>query len=68
MFMFGIRCVRCNHEIIAPHRTEFLRSFAISGTARDVRLGSVLSAISDKCEVGERSRGAGRCFSRLNGT
>ena len=24
MFMFGIQCVRCNHEIIAPHKTEFL--------------------------------------------
>ena len=24
MFMFGIRCVRCDHEIIAPHKTEFL--------------------------------------------
>ncbi len=24
MFMFGIQCVRCNHEIIAPHRTEFV--------------------------------------------
>jgi hypothetical protein len=24
MFMFGIQCVQCNHEIIAPHRTEFL--------------------------------------------
>lgn len=24
MFMFGMRCVRCNHEIIAPHKTELL--------------------------------------------
>jgi hypothetical protein len=24
MFLFGICCVRCNHEIIAPHKTEFL--------------------------------------------
>jgi len=24
MFMFGIKCVRCSHEIIAPRRTEFL--------------------------------------------
>ena len=24
MFMFGMRCVRCNHEIIAPHKSEFL--------------------------------------------
>ena len=24
MFMFGMRCVRCDHEIIAPHKTEFL--------------------------------------------
>ena len=24
MFMFGIQCVRCNHEIIAPHKSEFL--------------------------------------------
>ena len=24
MFMFGMRCVRCDHEIIAPHRTELL--------------------------------------------
>jgi transcription elongation factor Elf1 len=24
MFMFGIQCVRCNHEIIAPHETELL--------------------------------------------
>ena len=22
--MFGMRCVRCNHEIIAPHKSEFL--------------------------------------------
>jgi hypothetical protein len=22
--MFGIHCARCDHEIIAPHRTEFL--------------------------------------------
>jgi hypothetical protein len=22
--MFGIHCVRCDHEIIAPHRTELL--------------------------------------------
>ena len=22
--MFGMRCVRCNHEIIAPHKTELL--------------------------------------------
>jgi hypothetical protein len=22
--MFGIHCVRCDHEIIAPHKTEFL--------------------------------------------
>jgi hypothetical protein len=24
MFMFGIQCVRCSHEIIAPRKTEFL--------------------------------------------
>jgi transcription elongation factor Elf1 len=24
MFMFGMRCVRCDHEIIAPHTTELL--------------------------------------------
>jgi hypothetical protein len=24
MFMFGMRCIRCNHEIIAPHKSEFL--------------------------------------------
>ena len=24
MFMFGMRCVRCDHEIIAPHHTELL--------------------------------------------
>jgi hypothetical protein len=24
MFMFGIQCVRCNHEIIAPQKSEFL--------------------------------------------
>ena len=24
MSLFGMRCVRCNHEIIAPHKTEFL--------------------------------------------
>jgi hypothetical protein len=24
MFMFGMRCVRCNHEIIGPRKTEFL--------------------------------------------
>ena len=24
MFMFGMRCVRCDHEIIAPHETELL--------------------------------------------
>ena len=24
MFMFGIQCVRCNHEIIAPRYSEFL--------------------------------------------
>jgi hypothetical protein len=24
MFMFGMRCVRCHHEIIAPHKTELL--------------------------------------------
>ncbi len=24
MFMFGIHCVRCNNEIIAPHKSEFL--------------------------------------------
>jgi hypothetical protein len=36
MYMFGIRCIRCDHEIIAPHRTELLddRSFVIFGTAR----------------------------------
>ena len=22
--MFGVHCARCDHEIIAPHRTEFL--------------------------------------------
>ena len=42
MFMFGIQCVRCNHEIIAPDKSEFVddRSFVISGTARDVKRGS----------------------------
>ena len=29
MFMFGIQCVRCSHEIIAPHRTEFLDDMVI---------------------------------------
>ena len=24
MVLFGIQCVRCDHEIIAPHRTELL--------------------------------------------
>jgi len=24
MFMFGMRCVRCEHEIIAPRKTELL--------------------------------------------
>jgi hypothetical protein len=24
MFMFGMRCVRCDHEIIAPHKAELL--------------------------------------------
>ena len=24
MFMFGIKCGRCDQEIIAPHKTEFL--------------------------------------------
>jgi hypothetical protein len=24
MFMYGIQCVRCNHEIIAPRKTELL--------------------------------------------
>ena len=24
MFMFGMRCVRCEHEIIAPLKTELL--------------------------------------------
>jgi len=24
MYMFGIQCVRCNHEIIAPHKSELL--------------------------------------------
>jgi hypothetical protein len=24
MFMFGMQCVRCNHEIIAPHKTALL--------------------------------------------
>ena len=24
MFMFGMRCVRCNHEIIAPHKSGLL--------------------------------------------
>jgi hypothetical protein len=24
MFMFGMRCVRCDHEIIAPRDTELL--------------------------------------------
>jgi hypothetical protein len=24
MFMFGMCCVRCNHEIIAPRETELL--------------------------------------------
>jgi hypothetical protein len=24
MFMFGMRCVRCDYEIIAPHKTELL--------------------------------------------
>src|ERR1700733_3577355 len=24
MFMFGMRCVRCDHEIIAPRETELL--------------------------------------------
>jgi hypothetical protein len=33
MFMFGMRCVRCDHEIIAPMRPNswMKRSFAISG-------------------------------------
>jgi phage FluMu protein Com len=24
MFLFGIRCIRCNYELIAPDKTEFL--------------------------------------------
>jgi hypothetical protein len=24
MFMFGIQCVRCDHEIIAPRKAEFV--------------------------------------------
>ena len=42
MFMFGMRCVRCHHEIIAPHKTELLddkviRHLWIARTAKAIR-------------------------------
>ena len=39
MFMFGMRCVRCDYEIIAPHRLSFwtTTSSVIYGTAAAVR-------------------------------
>ena len=39
MFMFGMRCVRCNHEIIAPHKAELLDNNVIRhlGTAPAAR-------------------------------
>jgi ribosomal protein L37AE/L43A len=30
MFMFGIQCVRCDHEIIAPRKAEFVDDQVIS--------------------------------------
>jgi hypothetical protein len=42
MFMYGIQCVRCNHEIIAPRKTNSwtIASSVTFGTARNVRHGS----------------------------
>ena len=58
--MFGVHCARCDHEIIAPHRTEFLddRSYSSSLAAPEMQ-GSVrvISKISQDCEVNQGTYG-----------
>ena len=57
MFMFGMCCVRCDHEIIAPHKTEFLDDRVIRHLWHCPcckALFEVLSAISEEREVSER--------------
>ena len=62
MFMFGMRCVRCNHEIIAPHKTEFLDDKDHSSSlALPLLQGSIriFSAISKERAASKRSNDQG---------
>jgi hypothetical protein len=57
MFMFEMRCVRCENEIIAPHKTELLDNNAIRHlwppvAARPTR---VISALPGQGPVSEET-------------
>ena len=66
MFMFGIQCIRCNHEIIAPHGAELLDDKVIRHLWHCPSCNAqirILSAISEGSEVRKRSNDECGCFS-----
>ena len=66
MSLFGIQCVRCAHEIIAPHKTELLDDKTIRHVwhcPSCMALFEVFSAISEECEISKGSNNERRCFS-----
>jgi hypothetical protein len=61
MFMFGIKCVRCDQELIAPGRTEFLGDKIIRHFWQPEMQGMVriVSSVSRRRKIGERSDAEG---------
>jgi hypothetical protein len=67
MFMFGMRCVRCDNEIIAPHKTELLYNnpSVIYGTAVAARPTSSPFRASAQGPVSEGTDDERRCLSAV---
>ena len=65
MFMYGIRCVRCDHEIIAPHKTEFLDDKIIRHLWHCPRCKALFESFPDfaNCEISARNNDDRRCIS-----
>ena len=68
MFMFGMRCVRCDYEIIAPHKTELLDDNVIRHLWHCCRCKAyfkILSALSGQGPVSEGVDDERRCLSAV---
>ena len=68
MFMFGLQCVRCNHEMIAPRNSEFLADGVIRHVWHCPKCKArfeIISSVSCRRKIGERGDDEGGYIFRL---